>query len=681
MLKCNISSITASLLAKQKFGLKCYEKNSINVFLQSYITSLNCDDRQYICLNDTEPCDTLKSHSCVMSIRSFTHELIENGIKLTTIIGSGINPITYNWVFDENIFAVVSSIGNELVLRWNNVDSNPPEQVITNIGFTATDASGCSVNRLCQFIISGGGEGINCTTLEDCDTVTDIVIQNQTDVSFDVSFSTGLLTNIRVYDISDNTLYSQYGISSPHTVPLDIYDCARVVLDVTCPNGTIVTYELDLLCSSAIVENINYTQVYDNINDENTHTIYIEWLAGAVGDTFDVKIRNITTSQQIVETGLTGDNITYEILCGTSCAYTLGNQFTGTMIDINPNDEIEVSVRKKCANGVTGLYVVDTFIACSTPYITVTNVDDNSFDVNILNFVAGNTYSISLDGGGLYPYTGIVTATTTITGLLPSTDYDVVVKSSCNNLVSNLVPITTDITTCVVPTITVTNATHNSLDVNITNFTPGQTYSISKDNGATYPITGVITATTTLTGLIPNTAYNIIVKTDCIITPSNIVNISTTNLTIVGRYICQNFGGGNETGITFHLLDSLGNIVTHNNPTLTINWTSAGHPVGGGGFSFGFPLGVDYGNQGSYGTDYTNPIVITGNNKGYINGGVFPYTINTYQNNTASPISVTGRFKSGVLTTVSVAPTTTVDVAIISGGVGLTNLGVTPQNC
>lgn len=684
MLKCNISTITASLLAKQQFGLKCYEKNSLNIFLQSYLTSLACDDKQYVCLTDTEPCDTLKSHSCIMSIRSFTFETIEDGIKFIADIGSGSEPIIFSWVYDTNIFTLkpgTLATGNELQLLWAGPGNDNPEQAITNISFTATDVFGCSVSRLCQLVITPLDTDLECSTIVACTPVTDILIDNQTGDSFDVTFTSGFLTSIRVYHANNTVLYSQYGISSPHTVPLNVFTCDRIEIDVTCPDGTTTTYEIDLMCSNVTVEDIDYTQVYDNINNENTHTIYVEWLAGLVGDTFDVKIRNITTADEIVETGITGDNITYEILCGASCAYTVNNQFTGTLIDINPGDAIEVSVRKKCANGVTGFYISDSFTACATPFITVTNIDDDGFDVNILNLAPGHIYEISVDGGLTYPYTGIIAATTNISGLLPSTDYDVVVRESCGSTESNIVSVTTDVTTCVIPAITVTNVGHDSLDVNITNFTIGQTYSISKDGGATYPITGIVAATTTLTGLIPNTAYSIIVKTDCIVTPSNTVNTNTTNLTIVGRYICQNFGGGNETGIVFHLLDTLGNIVVHNNPVLNIDWFSAGHPVGGGGATHGFSLGQDYSNVGSFGTDYTSPIVITANNKGYINGGVFPYVIHTYVNNTGSPINVTGRFKSGVLTTVSVSPTDTVDVAITSGGVGLTDMGITPQSC
>lgn len=161
MLNCNITKVTSALTAKQRFGLKCFEKDSLNIFLQTYLTSLGCDERQYICLNDTEPCDTLKSFICLFYIFNIEVTVSETGFDFNVDeFHKGTAPYTYVWTYDAAIFNLADGATvNDAILKLEWADPlNVPSDTDTVVSVIVKDANGCISEESCEVSIEATWE-------------------------------------------------------------------------------------------------------------------------------------------------------------------------------------------------------------------------------------------------------------------------------------------------------------------------------------------------------------------------------------------------------------------------------------------------------------------------------------------------------------------------------------------
>ena len=742
MLNCNLSYITTSLLAKQRFGLKCYEKNSINAFLQTYLTSLNCDDREYICLIDTEPCDTAKSHDCDLVIGNITFTNAEDTITFSYNSMGGVAPFTIVWTYDTEVLELVPDAdvnSATLQLQWIH---GRPLQAINNVSVTVTDAEGCQATQECQFISSSElvddeyvfTESMTCEIVGGCEPTSTALISEQGNGYFIITFSEMLLTDVKVYNGSNVLIYSAFGISSPHVINLfGLLDSAEtIVLTYHCPDGTTTDITTTIKCGNDIPSlQAVYSSGYDIPTGDITHKILLTWTT-TPGAKYDIYIKNLMTNEITEMFDFVGSSITYESVCGgLSCAATVNNEFTGGSIEFYSLDTIEYGIRKTCPSGYKGNYITDTFTpsydcysidtpVASTAYPTADgDLILDSLYINGVNVIGSpvtiGTYTVASPYGLIIvdlinylnnnlpnnvllfslitvaPGQDLITCNIQNSELTPTTvinsigfhldvdvfnysfalganNYDINVDEPCQVAPPSI---------CVVPEITVDNIKDVSFDVNITNITVGQTYDISIDNGATWVVVGTTNATTTISGLTPGTSYQVRVKANCSSIISNTENVTTEVYRVVGRYIYRDVATPNyHTSTVFHVVDSLGNIITAGFPIFDVTFTSAGHvpitmTITSGGFS------PDYFGTGSYGMDFVAPIVITSNTRGYTMNGSFPYVTHEYENLTASPITVTqcrlinGQLYAGLI----IPPGEKRTIFIISGGAGLTDNG------
>lgn len=149
---CNLTANVVALLAKQKFGLKCFSKEDSNIFLQSYINSLGCPVKQNVCIENSEPCDNVMSFLCKFYIFKLN--------ILTTPVGFNFNvdeyhqgqaPYQYSWSFDDTIFELVpgnTAQNTTLKLRWKN--GNIPSSVSSVVSVTVQDKNGCIASESCE---------------------------------------------------------------------------------------------------------------------------------------------------------------------------------------------------------------------------------------------------------------------------------------------------------------------------------------------------------------------------------------------------------------------------------------------------------------------------------------------------------------------------------------------------
>ena len=206
--------------------------------------------------------------------------------------------------------------------------------------------------------------------------------------------------------------------------------------------------------------------------------------------------------------------------------------------------------------------------ACDAPTFNVSNITDTSAIVTITNYNIGNAYDLSIDGGITYLFVGI-TNPFIITGLDADTQYLIVVKAHCGLTgigISNTTVINTSNPTndCIVPAFAITNIGMYSISLLVTNHVIGNTYSVSTDGGATFVQTNIPFPSILISGLLPNTSYNIVVKR-----LDNEGNICSSSLYVVTtqlgfRYcieVLKTYNGGNSHTVTATLKNNLGQAV------------------------------------------------------------------------------------------------------------------------
>lgn len=153
---CNLSKNVLTLLAKQKFGLKCFDETASKILLQSYINSLDCNVKQYICIDDAQPCENITSFLCKFYIFKINVNSTSTVFNFNVEqFHEGLAPYQYLWSFDQNIFELVPGNTDKnsiLKLRWKN--GVVPTAVTTIISVTVRDANGCLATESCEVTFS-----------------------------------------------------------------------------------------------------------------------------------------------------------------------------------------------------------------------------------------------------------------------------------------------------------------------------------------------------------------------------------------------------------------------------------------------------------------------------------------------------------------------------------------------
>lgn len=141
--------------------------------------------------------------------------------------------------------------------------------------------------------------------------------------------------------------------------------------------------------------------------------------------------------------------------------------------------------------------------------------DQESLIVTIVG-QGGYLYDVSTDGGATFDTVNQSGPTITIEGLDPNTEYDVVVRAHTPGAASSTAPEVTESTyaTCAALTFAVGTETDTTVPLN-TIATIAGTYDVSYDGGLTFPITGQSGVTYTITGLTPETEYDIVLRHHC----------------------------------------------------------------------------------------------------------------------------------------------------------------------
>lgn len=155
-------------------------------------------------------------------------------------------------------------------------------------------------------------------------------------------------------------------------------------------------------------------------------------------------------------------------------------------------------------------------LPCDQPELSIINITSSSMVIVILNYNPLYSYDLSVDGGVSFSYVGISNPYTLI-GLSAATPYAIVVKVHCGigtQSISNTYNVSTitNIPNCAPFYYTVSGITQTSCILNITSPVVGELYSVSLDGGVTYVIINTSNPNIFVSGLTPNTTYNIVIK-------------------------------------------------------------------------------------------------------------------------------------------------------------------------
>lgn len=187
-------------------------------------------------------------------------------------------------------------------------------------------------------------------------------------------------------------------------------------------------------------------------------------------------------------------------------------------------------------------------------YSTTISWDSPGTAINTILKINGITYTVEGDSF-------IFNAT-------PATEYIIEISSNCGDGVSFLSSETyiSSATPCDPPTITFTNITTTTFDVNVTPLGMGDTFDISLDGGTTYipANSGKTSSPATVSGLSANTEYVVLVRYNCSSTGTSI--LSSTETIITNSCAPATITGGN---IIFVEEDQIATLSWTRNPSAT----------------------------------------------------------------------------------------------------------------
>ncbi len=206
---------------------------------------------------------------------------------------------------------------------------------------------------------------------------------------------------------------------------------------------------------------------------------------------------------------------------------------------------------------------------CEAPTLDITSITDTSMVISIINYNVNNSYDLSIDGGVTFPYLGISNPYI-LMGLAANTQYLIVVKAHCGLIgtgISNTYIITTDNPTndCIAPAFTITNIGISTISLLITNHTIGDLYNVSINGGATYIQTNVPFPNILISGLSPNTSYNIVIQRieiDLDTCLSGFYHVTTQPGMTYCIEVTKVYNGGNLHTVTATLKNNIGQVVT-----------------------------------------------------------------------------------------------------------------------
>jgi hypothetical protein len=155
-------------------------------------------------------------------------------------------------------------------------------------------------------------------------------------------------------------------------------------------------------------------------------------------------------------------------------------------------------------------------INCDKPRFNVVQLSNTSFTVLISNYNPSMSYDLSIDGGISYVQLGI-TNPYTYAPVVPGAVYTIVIRVNCSLELSvpsdpYVITIPNDEVKCETHTFLITNVTQNAFVLNVNNPVLGYLYSVSIDGGLTYIVSNVSNPVIPISGLSPNTLYQIALK-------------------------------------------------------------------------------------------------------------------------------------------------------------------------
>ncbi|MDD3644726.1 MAG: fibronectin type III domain-containing protein [Bacteroidales bacterium] len=248
----------------------------------------------------------------------------------------------------------------------------------------------------------------------------------------------------------------------------------------------------------------------------------------------NLAISNVSSTEATATWTAGGSETSWQIEYKTASAGTWTTQTvnnpTYTMTGLQPTTAYQVRVKSLCGSGSESAYTtVVSFTTSATPCVVPTNlaISNISSTGATATWLAGGTesfwqieYKTELDT--VWTTQFVITSTYTMTGLQPSTGYEVRVKSLCDNgeesAYTTAVSFTTAAPPCVVPTnLAISNV--SSTGATATWIAGGSETSWQIEyktaTATTWIIQTVTTPTYTMIGLQPSTDYQVKVKSLC----------------------------------------------------------------------------------------------------------------------------------------------------------------------
>lgn len=232
-------------------------------------------------------------------------------------------------------------------------------------------------------------------------------------------------------------------------------------------------------------------------------------------------------------------------------------------------------------NQIPAVNVSEPATVCPILTFSITSITMTGFTLFGITGLSGGTYDISLDNGATYSgaLSGLYGTSKVITGLSPSTLYNVVIRYNCGDIPSLSNPVAVTTNSCAALSTSISNIATTSFDVNVSGLPGSDTYDISLDGGATYPpgYSALSASVFSMTGLTGNTLYQVVIRHNCAAGGSAVT--SSTPVTTASGSPCGAPGAVSVASIIWDAISSRYNV--------TVNWTA-----GAGAINYNFYNGA-----------------------------------------------------------------------------------------
>lgn len=191
--KCNISTYALGQLNKVRYGVGC--NLSHDVFYENYLKYIDCPTVDHlVCFPDECNASSVPTvvFTCSLAITTLNYEYNEDNGQLRFFVNPSditgkLEPISYNWLYDSDIFDVVG-LTNQSQLILTLKPGKQLDTINTSITLAIVDANNCEAVKTCGF---GNGELV-CTggTYTICSNTINLVVTNKVTQCSGVQFLT-----------------------------------------------------------------------------------------------------------------------------------------------------------------------------------------------------------------------------------------------------------------------------------------------------------------------------------------------------------------------------------------------------------------------------------------------------------------------------------------------------------